>query len=72
MHLSLYDYQAKASRYRKEGLNVLKKQGNHTSKLNITFTKNEKYTSIKKKWKPSNPKKKERTRETKNQLENKV
>ena len=27
--------------------NVLKKQGNHKSKLNITFTKTEKYSSIK-------------------------
>ena len=41
MYLSLYDYQAKASRYRK-GLTYLKKQGNHKSKPNTTFTKTEK------------------------------
>ena len=38
---SLYDYQAKVSRYRK-GLTYLKKQGNHKSKPNTTFTKTEK------------------------------
>ena len=41
MYLSLYDYQAKSSRNRK-GLTCLKKQGNHKSKLNISFTKTEK------------------------------
>ena len=41
MCLSLYDYQAKASRYRK-GLTYLKKQGNHKSKLSITFRKTKK------------------------------
>ena len=38
--LSLYDYQAKASRFRR-GLTYLKKKGNHKSKPNITFTKTE-------------------------------
>ena len=38
---SLYDYQAKVSRYGK-GLTYLKKQGNHKSKPNTTFTKTEK------------------------------
>ena len=41
MCLKLYDHQAKASRYRK-GLTYLKKQGNHKSKPNITFTKTKK------------------------------
>ena len=41
MCLSLYDYQDKVSRYRK-GLTYLKKQGNHKSKPNTTFTKTEK------------------------------
>ena len=40
MFLSLYDYQAKESRYRK-GLKCLKTQGNHKSKPNIIFTKTE-------------------------------
>ena len=39
MRPRLYDYQAKASRYRK---GMIKKQGNHKSKVNITFTKTEK------------------------------
>ena len=39
--LSLYDYQTKVSRYRKL-LTYLKKQGNHKSQANITFTKTEK------------------------------
>ena len=39
MCLSLYDYQAKAIRYRK-GLTCLK-NGNHKSKPNITLTKTE-------------------------------
>ena len=30
-----------------EGVNILKKQGNHKSKPNITFTKTEKYSNIK-------------------------
>ena len=46
MCLSLYDYQVKASRYRK-GFTLLKKQGNCKSPLNITFTKSEKYSSMK-------------------------
>ena len=41
MCLSLYDYQDKASRYRK-GLTCLKKQGNHKSKPNNIFTKTKK------------------------------
>ena len=45
MCLSLYDYQAKVSRYRK-GLTYLKK-GQHKSKPHITFTKTEKYSSTK-------------------------
>ena len=36
MCLSLYDYQAKASRY------IHEKQDNHKSKPNITFTKTKK------------------------------
>ena len=38
--LSINDYQAKASRYRKELTQL--KNGNHKSKPNITFTKTEK------------------------------
>ena len=38
MCLSLYDYQTKESRYQK-GLNILKKQGKHKAKPNITSTK---------------------------------
>ena len=37
----LYDYKAKGSRYSK-GLTYFKKQGNHKSKPNTTFTKTEK------------------------------
>ena len=60
MHLTLYDYQAKASRYRK-GLTCVKKQGKHKSKPNITFTKNEKKnTQAENNWRPSNQKQKGR------------
>ena len=46
-----------SNRYRK-GLTYLKKQGNHKSKPNITFTKTEeKSTQAWNKWKPSNQKK---------------
>ena len=41
MCLSLYDYQGKASRYRK-GLTYLKNKDNHKSQPNITFTKTKK------------------------------
>ena len=41
MCLSLYDYEAKASRYRK-GLTYLKKKGNQKSKPNTAFTKTKK------------------------------
>ena len=57
--LNLQDYQAKTHNYRK-GLTYFKKQGNHKSKPNITFTKNEKKnTQAKNNWRQSNQKKKE-------------
>ena len=62
MCLSLCDYQAKISRYRK-GLTYFKKQGNHKSKPNIAFTKTEKKsTQVQNKRKPYNQKKKRRRR----------
>ena len=45
MCLRLYDYQAKASRYRKRL--TLKNQSNHKSEPNIIFKKTEKYSSMK-------------------------
>ena len=41
LRMCIYDHEAKASRYRK-GLRYLKKQSNHKSKPNITFTKTKK------------------------------
>ena len=54
-----------------EGVNIFKKQGNHKAKPNITFTKTEKYSSIKQ-METIQPKKERKKRETYNQLENKV
>ena len=37
--LNLQDYQSKTHNYRKGWVNILKNQGKHKSKTNITFTK---------------------------------
>ena len=44
IHLSLYDYQPKASNYRNVLTYLKKKKGNHKSKPNNTFTKTKKKT----------------------------
>ena len=72
MCLSLYDYQAKTSRYR-NGLNILENQGNYKSKPNIAFIKKIERKGHKHKVKGNHPIK-NRTEQGRNMetLENKV
>ena len=60
MYLSLYDYQAKASRYRK-GLTHLKNRANTNQSQTLHSQKlKRKVTRAQNKWKSSNQKRKER------------
>ena len=70
MCLSLYDYQAKASRHKK-GLIYLKNRAT-TNESQTLHSQKLKGKVLKHKTNGKNPTKKEKKRETKNQLENKV
>ena len=71
MCLSLYEGLLGQSKQILEGVNILEKQGNHKSKLNITATKTKKKrTQALNKRKSSNQKKKKKKKGTREKLEN--